>query len=227
MILGDPLNIAALVFDFDGTIADTERAHFEGIRHVLEGEGFPLSWETYHERYIGFDDRGAFLTHHADQGLALSEGDLHRLVEKKGRFFADYMEGQQVEPYPGVMELLQQAKSHHIPVALCTGALHADVEPLLKRFGIWDRFVARVTAEDTLRSKPDPAPYLRVVEELAKQCRGLRATDCLALEDTPSGIQSANAAGLRTIGVTHTHSPEQLADAWRIVPSLEGLRLFQ
>ena len=78
------MNVGALVFDFDGTIADTEQAHFEGFRKVLQDEGLPLDWDLYHQRYIGFDDRGAFSARYADEGMSLSPEHLARLVDKLG-----------------------------------------------------------------------------------------------------------------------------------------------
>ncbi len=220
------MKVGALVFDFDGTIADTEQAHFEGFRQVLLDEGLPLDWDLYHQRYIGFDDRGAFATRYADEGMSLSPEHLARLVDKKARLFPDLVAGQGLEPYAGVADLMAGAAARGIPVALCTGALRSDVEPLLKMFGLWERLQVRVTAEETPRGKPDPMPYRMAVERLCALAPGLQPADCIAFEDTPAGIRSANAAGLRTVGVTNTHARELLEEAWLVVPTLKGLGIF-
>ena len=220
------MKVGALVFDFDGTIADTEQAHFEGIRRVLQDEGLPLDWDLYHSRYIGFDDRGAFAARYADEGMSLSPEHLARLIDKKARLFPELVAGQGLEPYPGVSDLMAEASGRGIPVALCTGALMSDVEPLLKMFGLWERLQVRITAGETPRGKPDPLPYRMAVERLAALAPGLKAADCIAFEDTPAGIRSANAAGLRTVAVTNTHARELLAEAWLVVPTLKGVGIF-
>ena len=220
------MKVGALIFDFDGTIADTEQAHFEGFRRVLADEGLPLDWAEYHDRYIGYDDRGAFAARFADAGRTLEEGQLRLLVDKKARLFPGLVEGQGLEPYPGVLDLMREAGRRGVPVGLCTGALLSDVEPLLRMFGLWDFLQARVTAEETPAGKPDPYPYRLAVRKLAAFAPGLEAGDCIAFEDTPAGIRSANAAGLRTIGITNTHASGSLAEAWLVVPTLKGLGVF-
>jgi len=131
-----------------------------------------------------------------------------------------------------VVELIRSLAGN-IPLALCSGALPGDIQPILDQLGIAALFDAVVTATDVQASKPDPASYLLAVARLkaAFPDHGIVTGNCLAIEDTPAGIASASGAGLTTLAVTNSYPEESLGGAGRVVPSLvgidlEGLRLI-
>ncbi|MCC5846353.1 MAG: HAD family phosphatase [Verrucomicrobia bacterium] len=184
-------------------MADTERLHWQAFCEILAPLGASYSWEEYEKNYIGFDDRDAIRTALDRAGVACSPEELTALLKAKAEVFPKLAAG--VAPFPGAVEAVRTSAALG-PVALCTGALRSDVEPLLKAFGILDLFAAIVTAEDVARSKPDPACYQMAVQRL-----GIPAEDCLAVEDTPYGLQAARGAGCQTLGVAQTHAREELA----------------
>jgi beta-phosphoglucomutase len=205
--------ISAVIFDFDGIIVDSERLHWAAFNKVLEPMGRTISWPEYVRTYIGFDDRDTFKTALAGIG----NGELSGLIEKKAAAFQSLLESDGAAALPGAVELIKHL-SIRLPIAICSGALRADIFPILGNLGIADAFNEIVTADDTHISKPDPAPY-----RLAMQKLGITAG--LAIEDTPAGIASAKGAGLNVLSVTNSYPADALTQADAIVASLEGLTL--
>jgi beta-phosphoglucomutase len=205
--------ISAVIFDFDGIIVDSERLHWAAFNKVLEPLGQTISWPEYIDTFIGFDDRDAF--RHALSGI--SEQELFRMITQKAAAFQELLESDGAAALPGAVELINHL-SGSIPLAICSGALRADILPILGKLGIEKAFDAIVTADDTHISKPDPAPY-----KLAMQKLGV--TSGLAIEDTPAGIASAKGAGLKALAVTNSYPAEALTLADAIVASLAGLTL--
>lgn len=216
---------AAVIFDFDGIIVDTEPLHYKAFQEILVPLGLGYSWAEYLRRYIGFDDRDAFREAFRAGGRALDEHALHDLILKKGAAFQRTIAAG-VEPYPGVVELIH-AVGGNLPLALCSGALPSDIEPILQQLGIAGIFDVIVTAADVQASKPDPASYALAVARLkaAYPARGIVPAECLAIEDTPAGIASARGAGLQVLAVANSYPEEALAGASRVVGSLAGVDL--
>ncbi|NIQ95314.1 MAG: HAD family phosphatase [Desulfuromonadales bacterium] len=217
--------LKAVIFDFDGIIADTEPLHYRAFLDVLEPEGLSFSWERYLERYIGFDDRDMFRTVYADHGKELSHRHLSELIGRKtGRFMDAVEDG--VAAYPGVVEMIDEL-GRELPLALCSGALLCDIEPIMNRLGLFDLFAVVVSAEQVRASKPDPESYRLAVRRLQEifPDGGIIASRCLAIEDTPAGIESALGAGVPTLAVTNSFPEAMLGGAHRIVSSLVDLRL--
>ncbi|MDF3131148.1 HAD family phosphatase [Kiritimatiellaeota bacterium B1221] len=208
--------IKACIFDFDGILADTEALHYRSYQAVLEPLGAGFSWETYLQNYIAFDSRQAF-------AAALKVAQIQNpppvseLLERKMQAHETAMEKLDLPPLPGAVEAVRLAAGRG-PVGLCTGAQPRDVLPLIEAFGISDLFSALVTADDVRISKPDPESY-----RLAAQKLGIPASECLAIEDTPGGLRSARGAGCQTLGITTTHTREQLEGlADQVIESLVG-----
>ncbi len=205
--------ISAVIFDFDGVIADSERLHWSAFNVVLNPLERTISWEEYLGEFIGFDDRDAF--RHALPSITADE--LTQLIAKKATAFQTLQEGGEAIALPGVVTLIQHLASR-LPIAICSGALQGDILPIIKRLGVADAFTVLVTAEDTPRSKPDPAPYILTAKRLG-------ISNGLVIEDTPAGIASAKGAGLNVLAVTNSYAAEFLTQADAVVDSLEGLTL--
>jgi beta-phosphoglucomutase len=217
--------LAAVIFDFDGIIVDTEPLHYKAFQEILIPMSLGYSWDEYLRHYIGFDDRDAFRAAFRAVGREISERELHQLIDEKAQAFQRAIAAG-VEPYPGVVELIRSLAGT-IPLALCSGALPGDIQPILTQLGIAALFDVVVTAADVQASKPDPASYLLAVARLtgAFPDHGIIAENCLAIEDTPAGIASASGAGLTVLAVTNSYPEESLGGASRIVPSLVGIDL--
>ena len=217
---------AAVLFDFDGVIVDSERVHFETMAAAMEGEGPAFDWDFYREKLMGFDDRGAFELLLGRAGIEATAEEIGKRIARKAAVFGRAAAGGGVPAYPGAAELIRSCAGAG-PVGLCSGALRGDVDPVLAALGVAGCFAAIVTAEDVERSKPDPACYRLCVERLAARFPGggIEPGACVAIEDTADGIASARGAGLAVLGVATNMSAESLraAGAQAVVGSLAGL----
>jgi len=214
----------AVIFDFDGIIVDTEPLHYRAFQEILEPLGLGYSWQEYLERYMGFDDRDAFREVFQVAGRPLSDHEFKECIEEKAQAFLRIVSGG-VPPYPGVVELIRSI-SGNLPLALCSGALRSDIDPILAQLGLTGAFDVLVTADEVAASKPDPESYRLALRRLQELFPGrVDAAASLAVEDTPAGIASATGAGLKVLAVTNSYPAERLGGACRVVDSLAGVDL--
>ncbi|HKZ16464.1 MAG TPA: HAD family phosphatase [Geobacteraceae bacterium] len=215
----------ALIFDFDGIIVDTEPIHYRAFQEVLEPLGLGYSWEEYVSGYMGYDDREAFREAFKARSKSIRNDELGRLITQKASVFLKIIEGG-IKAYPGVVKLIHDTAGN-MPLALCSGALVSDITPILDQLGIRDKFDVVVTADDVAASKPDPASYILAVHRLsaAYPDSSIKPQNCLAIEDTPAGIESAKGAGIAVLAVTNSYPAERLKGADHIVDSMEKLTL--
>jgi HAD superfamily hydrolase (TIGR01509 family) len=216
--------LRAIVFDFDGVIANSEPLHFRAFRDVLAGEGVTLTEADYYTRYLGYDDVGVFQAVDAARRV-WAPSDIAALVARKAVRFEEVERDVSVL-FPGAADAIRRAAAA-MPVAIASGAIGAEIRRVLEREQLAGCFTAIVAAEDTPLSKPAPDPYARAVALLAPACGGaLAAGDCVAIEDSLWGLQSARAAGLRTVAVTNTYQASAFDGAADLViESLASLDL--
>ena len=207
--------IRAVIFDFNGVLVDDESVHFELFREVLAEEGVAITEHDYHERYLGYDDRGCFAAALGDAGQAFDDARLDDLIARKARRYVEVAE-KGLRYFPSAAETIA-AMAARWPVAICSGALRSEIEYALDRLGRRDRVVAIVAAEDAHKCKPDPAGYLQTLEALRGHLGrepatgpALEARECLVVEDSLAGIISAKGAGMWAVGITHTYTAPQL-----------------
>jgi HAD superfamily hydrolase (TIGR01509 family) len=219
--------LRAIVFDFDGVIANSEPLHFGAMRDVLAEDGIVLSKEAYYSSYLGYDDRGAFRAIGADQGVSFSSGHLADLLARKA-VRLEQLERDASVLFPGAADAVRRAAAA-VPIAIASGALRAEILRVLDRADLTHLFSVIVGAEDAMQSKPAPDPYVRAVSLLSAVVEGapLQPSECVAIEDSRWGLQSARDAGLRTVGVTHTYSASELGGAELVLSSLDALDLDQ
>ena len=214
----------AVIFDFDGIIVDTEPLHYKAFQELLVPLGLGYSWERYLEDYLGFDDRDAFRESFRAAGRPLCAEELKNLMDGKAEAFL-HIVSVGVAPFSGVVELIRSI-SGTLPLALCSGALRGDIDPILVQLGLVGAFDTLVTADEVAASKPDPESYRLAVARLQELYPGrINPARSLAIEDTPAGILSATGAGLRVLAVTNSYPQERLTGACRVVTSLAGIDL--
>jgi HAD superfamily hydrolase (TIGR01509 family) len=215
------VTLRGIVFDFDGVIANSEPLHFRGFHEVLADEGLALTESDYYARYLGFDDAGAFEAMGLDRGVRWPQGHIGRLVERKA-VRLEALEREQSVLFPGAAAAIERLASTG-PLAIASGALKAEITRILLRENLARHFTVVVGAEDTPASKPAPDPYLRAVALLdATAHSGSNPAEYVAIEDSQWGLESARAAGLRTVAVTHTYPADRLVADFT-VSSLDAL----
>ena len=215
--------IRLVVFDFDGVIADTEPLHFRALRDVLAQEAVALTEADYYGRYLGYDDVGAFGAIAADRGVQWNPGHVAGLVTRKSARL-EALEGAASVLFPGAAAAIRRM-AEACPLAIASGALRAEIMHVLNREDLAAFFPVVVAAEDTPTSKPAPEPYLQAVERMAVATGvALAPSDCVAIEDSRWGLESARSAGLWTVGVTHTYPADMLTyAAGAVIPHLDQL----
>lgn len=219
--------LQALILDFDGVVANSERLHLRAFQQALERQAsaVTLSDEAYYHRYLGFDDLGVFKALGQDAGAPFAPDVLQKLLaEKEHRYEALAAAGEML--FPGVPEFIRAAAAR-VPLAIASGALTREIEDVLAAAGLRDCFLAIVGADQTPHSKPAPDPYLEAFARLqAAVGRVLSPRHTVAIEDSHWGLESARAAGLRTVAVTNTYPAAALsAHAELVVEDLGTLDL--
>jgi len=193
----------ALLFDIDGTLADTDALHVQAFNHVFGPRGHVFDRERASKELMGFSTASIserFLPDEPPERqaaiMAEKETEFRRLVSGK------------IQPVPGLMTLLARADRAGIPMVAVTNAPRLNAEMLLAGLGIMHRFKAVVIGDELPHGKPHPLPYLE----------GLRAANAapdrsVAFEDSRSGVKSACAAGIATIGIRTSLSHADLVEA--------------
>lgn len=219
--------LRAILFDFDGVVADNEPIHFAMFQKVLGEIGIPLTEADYYAQYLGFDDKGCFTAALAAHGRPAPADLIQELVAQKGRAFFAHIK-QHLMIFPGVQDLVRRAAARY-RLGIASGALRHEIEFILEQAGIRKEFQHITSAEDVTKGKPDPEGYLHALEGLTRISGSgqepLSAGDCLVIEDSIPGIRAGHAAGMKVLAVANTHPPEELKEAEAVVPSLEGLDL--
>ena len=216
----------AVLFDFDGILVDSEPMHHRAFTEVLDPLGMGFPWQEYVEIYMGFDDRDAFREAFRAKGIDLDDANLAKLVAAKSEaFLRGLRDG--VTAYPGAVSLVEFLRAAGLPLALCSGALRSDIDPVLAQLGVARCFDVIVSADDVRRSKPDPESYALAFARLSERYVTMLTVPgkSVAVEDTPAGIRSAKGAGLRVLAVTNSYGEGELAEADWITDSLESVRI--
>jgi HAD superfamily hydrolase (TIGR01509 family) len=193
----------ALLFDIDGTLADTDALHLEAFNQVFGPRGHIFDHARFAKELQGFSNASIserFLSDEPPERQAA-------IIGEKEAAFRRLVVGK-IQPVSGLMTLLALADRAGIPMVAVTNAPRQNAEMLLSGLGIARRFKAFVIGDELPHGKPHPMPYLE----------GLRAASALpdlslAFEDSRSGIQSASAAGIATIGMRTSSSHADMVAA--------------
>lgn len=212
--------LRAILFDFNGVIVDDEAVHFSLFQRVFEEEGLHLGEKEYYTTYIGMDDRGCFSAVLESHEARVSEERLKELIARKACYYREKI-NDEIVFFPGVADFIRSI-SRHCHLGVVSGALRSEIVAILERAGLMDCLRVIVSADETKKWKPDPEGYLTALSILNRQVRPkILALECLAVEDTPAGIESAHRAGMKCIAVTNSHSREELRGAELVLDTLK------
>jgi beta-phosphoglucomutase-like phosphatase (HAD superfamily) len=203
--------ISALIFDFNGVLADDDPIHMESFRRVAAEEGLTFTDEEYLDRYLPLNDWDCFKTLYAEHSRPLSAAGLDELIRRKGAYYFQAIAERSV--MFGAAPRAIRAAAARCPLAIASGARGEEIRHILDGADLQNCFSAIVSAEDVRFGKPHPEPFLRAYERLKESQASLKACDCVAVEDSIGGIQSAHEAGMRCLAVAHSYARDRLETA--------------
>jgi HAD superfamily hydrolase (TIGR01509 family) len=218
--------IRAIIFDLDGTLADTEPLHFEAFARVLRAEGMELDRADYYSRLIGLDDRDCFATVLRDHARAAPDSALLALIARKAAIYQEMIAGRDVT-FPGAAEFVRRC-AVRFPLIVATGTLRVEAELILERAGVRELFADVIAAEDVEHGKPAPECFEKALGRLGFLLRlrpPLEPAECLVIEDTVAGVEAARRAGMRVLALCHSARAEALKDADVVCASLAEAHL--
>ena len=205
--------VKGVLFDFDGTLADTMEGHYLAWNAALGEYGLSIEASDYYPL------EGAGLHEIARtfvKDISWNDAMIEELVQRKKKYYVERQ--QEITFFPGAESLVSELKDRNIPMAIVTAG-HLDQLQLSVPQYFLNYFDALVAGDMVTRGKPDPEPYLLGAEML-----GLMPQDCIAIENAPLGIQSACKANIYCIGVCSTVNGNELAEADEIVSRFTKLR---
>lgn len=197
--------IKAIIFDFDGTIIDTETAWYIAFRDAYKTHGVDLTLEQY-SKCLGtslhsFNPYTHLKTHY---NLPI---DLQEFKQSVQQQHTEMMIKESIRP--GILKLLESAKSQNLKIGLASSSERAWIDKFVKLHGIEDYFECFCTADTVQNVKPDPELYLQALDKL-----GVEASEAIAIEDSPNGARAAVAAGIPTVVIKN--------DITKLLPFSEG-----
>jgi beta-phosphoglucomutase len=202
--------VTAVVFDFNGTLSDDEPVLCEIFMHLFAEHGRPMSAQEYFDQVAGLSDPEIVTTWLGEDHPAVREV----VAERVRRYRAAAADGSTIHEH--TREAVRYAAGR-APLAICSGAARAEIEPVVEAAGLADCFRAVVSSDDVVHGKPDPEGYVKALELLDADPRG-----AVVFEDTEAGISSARAAGVgRVLAITGTLDPRRLSDADELIDRLD------
>ncbi|MBD2165950.1 HAD family phosphatase [Calothrix sp. FACHB-156] len=202
------MSLKAILFDFNGVIIKDEEIHLRLIDEILIQENLQPQRDSERQASLGRSDRACFQELLYNRGRVLSEEFLTQLLQQKGQMYAQELEKLEKLPlYSGIDDLIFQARSHNLKLGLVSGAIRQEIDIVLQRAQLAEHFPVIVAGDDINTSKPEPDGYLLAVTRLNQKYPdlNLQTQECLAIEDTPAGIQAAKRAQMQVVGVANTY----------------------
>lgn len=204
--------LKGILFDFDGTLADTMEGHYQAWKTALAEHGIAIQARDYYP----LEGRGLRdVAREFTKERSWTDAAVGELVRKKKQY---YVQRQSIVFFPGVESLVSELRARRVPMAIVTaGHLDQLQSSVPSRF--LDQFDALITGDLIEHGKPDPESYLRGAEKL-----GLAPSNCVAVENSPLGVRSARGAGVYCIAVCSTVDRADLNEADEVLDRFEDIR---
>jgi beta-phosphoglucomutase len=224
LVIGSTLR--AIVFDFNGVIADDELLHFLSFQQVLSEHGLSLTKKEYYGTYLGMDERICAEALMKAQTGRVDQGQLDRIAGHKAAMFNVLTATQKPLLFPGVIEFVREAGTR-CRLAIASGGRREQIEDALRGTPLERDFAVLVSAEDAPVGKPDPAIYVMALSKLNTAAPvpqpSVTPAQCLVIEDSVAGIQSAHRAGMKVVAIATTYPAAELKEADMIASSVRDI----
>jgi HAD superfamily hydrolase (TIGR01509 family) len=210
--------IRAIVFDFDGLILDTEEPVYRSWLEVYEAHGEQLPFERW-VQIVGSTTAGFHPQHHLEErlGRTLPKEVLDRRIGRRTEMILAQ------EVLPGVLRRIAEAKAMGMKLGVASSSTTEWVRGHLARLGILESFECMRCRDDVANAKPEPDLYLAVLE-----CLGVRASEAIAIEDSPNGVLAAKRAGMRCVAIPNSITAQlDLGQADLVLGSLDEVTLVE
>jgi beta-phosphoglucomutase len=213
--------LQAVIFDFDGVIADTEPLHFKAYNRVLGEYGIKITKKAYYRDFLGYTDHDCFGIIKKANPDKLGQTSVKTLMQQKGEAYLELLRDRSCV-ISHVAEFLQMLTGSNLAIAICSGGLRNEIETVLLRARLHDFFEVIVTANEVKKGKPDPEGF-NLALQLLNSCyqgKSIKAGDCVVIEDSHWGLEAAKAADMHTLAVTNSYAAAELAMAEMVVDNL-------
>ena len=191
--------ISAVIFDMDGVIIDSEPVHARMEQELMDDLGLEISDEEY-ARYVGRSDLWHRIKEEYDMDFEVEE----LRQRKESRYISYLKESFNEGPVEGVIDLIGRLDAGGMTLVLASSSSMKNIELVLEKFGLSDRFSFKISGADLETSKPHPEIFLK-----AAQMADVKPAECLVIEDSENGVRAAKAAGMRCIGYKNPNSGSQ------------------
>lgn len=198
------MHIRPVCFDLDGVIINSEPTHMESFKRTLASRNISLTDEDYTTYFAGKTDKQGFTEFLTAKNVSLQT--LPALLVDKTNMYLQL--ATTIASYSETITLIHRLSRLNTPMAVVTGSNRAETAAALSSTNVAGYFTVVICADDVSRSKPHPEGYLLAAKRLQ-----VSPSDCIAIEDSPSGCAAAKAAGMICVAVTHTHDRADLSHA--------------
>lgn len=207
--------IKAVLFDMNGIIINDEHIHELAFKQTLRPYDILITHQDYILCCVGKTDRAGYELISTQFSKKLP---IDKLLEDKANLYLKLFP-EHKKTYPNVIELIHSLAKNFI-LGLTSSSSRQEVDLIITEFQIKDKFFTTISGNDVLNGKPNPEPYIKTSDKI-----GVPTNECLVIEDSRSGVESAKSAGCFCIGVTTTHSKEDLKDADAIVDNFAEINM--
>ena len=207
----------AVIFDMDGVIVDTNPFHKKAIHQFCEKYGFQLSENELLNKVYGRTNRDWI----SNLFGILTPEKLEEYAGEKEQLFREIY-APYIKPVKGLLPFLDMLDKHRIPRAIATSAPRVNVDFVIARTGIGSYLTTILDERMVSRGKPDPEIYIKTAQAL-----GLPNERCIVIEDSLSGVEAGQQSGSKVIGVTTTHTREELGHTNLVIDDFAQLTVEQ
>ncbi len=183
--------LKAVLFDFDGVVVQSESLHMRTFMELLAPYGVKVSVGRWYREFAGTGSRSIFERLVKEYGIG---ADVDELVERRKKLYESRVRAGELKLMPGVREFLESLRSRGIRTAVVSGSHRTNVGAALEYFRLGNLFDAIVSGDEVQSRKPDPGPFLYAAGKL-----GISPDECLVIEDSVAGCESARRAGMKLV----------------------------